>query len=1090
MANGRAELSFLLYTRMRDTEEDMDAITLCEQIKYLRKAAKITQTELADKLGVHLQTVSKWERGISVPDISQLGEIASLCGVTLEKLLQMPEDGKVYSGKFDMQNMCNKVAELRRNKGESQAELAEACNLSADSVSRWERGVSCPDVYELCQLAEHYGTSVSELYFGVNEQGEIVAPIKVKNTPRNYRMWALAATCAVLIVALTVLGVVSAVVSNISYTVTVDGVTEKVASNQLYTPEVEEKQGYILVGWTDDNGNRVSFPCSVRRNSTFYPEYRAQDYDVDYWLNGGEFQSTPEYTVNVESVETDLPTPYKDGTDFVGWYDTADYSGEQVTKLKCVFATLRLYARWQDGECTIKYYLNGGAIKTPNPETVSTKETITLNAPMRVGYIFLGWFDSADGGKEYTEVGGENASNLTLYARWQRIDCMYKVTYETDGGINSTRNVAELYPDELVGLYAPVKVGYEFLGWYDNPEFSGKAYTYLYNVMQDITLYAKYAPKTYVIVYQLDGGKYLTGEVNPNRIAYGQTVDLLPLRKYGYDFVGWYDAQFGGNKVERLDENNIDNITTLYAVFSEQEFDVTLDANGGTLPDGKGDKHTYKVKFYEEFELPTPVKKNCTFIGWRDESGATVTRVTFQNVGNITLYAAWVGEDATYRVTYDLGGGSWQGAPGPSEVAVKEYIAFPEPVRSGFIFLGWYGDDGICYAVSPAGNTNDLHLTARWQAVGTAVSADKITYISDGTSVEIVSIAYQVGDSIVLPDYIDGLPVKKLGNVFPHAKLNRVVLPDTLEEIGAQAFYDAKVSEELVIPRNVQAIGYDAFCNFYGKITFGENCRIKVIGQRAFNCAMLDNVLVLPSTVTRIEKNAFYWMAVRGLVLNEGLTYIGENGINILGGMYVYLPSTVKSCTKAGAPVYVSSANTYGISGTVASSANVRLHVGNSVTTITGECIVLPDQTQQGKRFLGWKDAQGNYVQKVYCPLSDKDLYAVFADATDSDGTTSSTPLKLRDGEKVKVSLTGLDNLYFVIDTDVQGDYIVNMKVNGVVVSDCIIYKVYYSSFTSFTTVDKLFSYTPQTVLSMRPYYSGSATFVKPFEVELAVFAV
>ena len=1069
----------------------MDAITLCEQIKYLRKAAKITQTELADKLGVHLQTVSKWERGISVPDISQLGEIASLCGVTLEKLLQMPEDGKIYSGKFDMQNMCNKIAELRRNKGESQAELADACNLSADSVSRWERGVSCPDVFELCQLAEHYGKTVSAVYYGVNEQGEVVSPIKVKTSPRNYRLWAVAMACAVVIVAFAVFGVFAAVNANMSYMVTVGDVTQKVASNQLYTPDDVEKQGYILVGWTDENGNKVYFPCSVRRNSTFSPVYEVAEYDVDYWLNGGEFQSTPDYTVNVESDETDLPKPYKEGTEFVGWYDTADYSGEPVKKLKCVFTTLRLYAKWQDGECTVKYFLNGGAIKEPNPETVSTKETVKLNAPMRVGYVFLGWFDSPDGGKEYTEVGGEEASNLTLYARWQRIDCMYKITYETDGGINSSRNVSELYPDELVALYPASKVGYEFDGWYDNPEFEGKNYTYLYNVMQDVTLYAKYSPKTYVVIYQLDSGKYLSDKANPNHIEYGQTVELLPLRKYGYDFVGWYDAQFGGNKVERLDKTNIYRITTLYAIFAEQTFNVTLDANGGTLPNGKGNTHTYKVKFYEEFELPTPFKKNCTFVGWSDEDGNIVTRVTFQNIGNITLCARWVGDDATYRVTYDLDGGKWQGTPNPSEIAVSEYVVFNEPVRSGFVFLGWYGDDGMCYTVSPAGNTNDIHLTARWQSEGTTVSADKMTYSSNGAWVEIISVNYKDGDSIVLPDYIDGLPVKKIGKIFQNANLKRVVLPDTLEEIGGQAFANTNISEEVVIPRNVQTIGFEAFVEFYGRVRFDENCRIKVIGEMAFSKSTIDNVVVLPDSVTRVEKNAFYWVSVRGIVLNEGLTYIGENGLNLLGGTYVYLPSTVKSCDMSGTLTYSSSANKYVSGDKVARSGNVRLHVGDNVTTLSGECIVLPDQTQQGKRFLGWKDDQGEFVQQVYCPMYDRDLYAVFADVTDDDGMTYLTPLKLRDGERVKVSLTGISKLYFVIDTAVKGDFIVNMKINGEPTSRCEIQKMYSSSsFVTFSNPGELFSYTPQTVLSLMPFSSGCATMNKPFEVELTVTRV
>ena len=129
-------------------------------------------------------------------------------------------------------------------------------------------------------------------------------------------------------------------------------------------------------------------------------------------------------------------------------------------------------------------------------------------------------------------------------------------------------------------------------------------------------------------------------------------------------------------------------------------------------------------------------------------------------------------------------------------------------------------------------------------------------------------------------------------------------------------------------------------------------------------------------------------------------------------------------------------------------------------------------------------------MQQVYCPTSDIDLYAVFVDVTDNDGITAATPLKLRDGESVKVRLTGMDKLYFKIDTAVKGDFIVNMKVGGVAVPDCVIYQVYYSSFANFSNVNKLFTYTPQTVLSLIPFYSGGATFVRPFEVELTVIAV
>ena len=145
---------------------------------------------------------------------------------------------------------------------------------------------------------------------------------------------------------------------------------------------------------------------------------------------------------------------------------------------------------------------------------------------------------------------------------------------------------------------------------------------------------------------------------------------------------------------------------------------------------------------------------------------------------------------------------------------------------------------------------------------------------------------------------------------------------------------------------------------------------------------------------------------------------------------------------------------------------------------------------ERGKRFLGWKNNRGEFVQQVYCPTSDIDLYAVFVDVTDNDGITAATPLKLRDGESVKVRLTGMDKLYFMIDTAVKGDFIVNMKVGGVAVPNCVIYQVYYSSFANFSNVNKLFTYTPQTVLSLIPFYSGGATLVRPFEVELTVIAV
>lgn len=53
----------------------------------MRKSQKLTQKDLAEKLKITDKAVSKWERGISCPDISLLVPLAQALGVTTSELL-------------------------------------------------------------------------------------------------------------------------------------------------------------------------------------------------------------------------------------------------------------------------------------------------------------------------------------------------------------------------------------------------------------------------------------------------------------------------------------------------------------------------------------------------------------------------------------------------------------------------------------------------------------------------------------------------------------------------------------------------------------------------------------------------------------------------------------------------------------------------------------------------------------------------------------------------------------------------------------------------------------------------------------------
>lgn len=61
--------------------------TIGKRISNLRKEKGITQEDLAERLGVTPQAVSKWENDISYPDITLLPRLAEILGVTVDELL-------------------------------------------------------------------------------------------------------------------------------------------------------------------------------------------------------------------------------------------------------------------------------------------------------------------------------------------------------------------------------------------------------------------------------------------------------------------------------------------------------------------------------------------------------------------------------------------------------------------------------------------------------------------------------------------------------------------------------------------------------------------------------------------------------------------------------------------------------------------------------------------------------------------------------------------------------------------------------------------------------------------------------------------
>ena len=88
----------------------MDQVSIGRFIAELRKDKKLTQEQLAEKLGVNNRTVSRWENGHCMPDLSLLSIIADELGVGVSELLngkRMTEEDMIA-----LRDSINAVLEL------------------------------------------------------------------------------------------------------------------------------------------------------------------------------------------------------------------------------------------------------------------------------------------------------------------------------------------------------------------------------------------------------------------------------------------------------------------------------------------------------------------------------------------------------------------------------------------------------------------------------------------------------------------------------------------------------------------------------------------------------------------------------------------------------------------------------------------------------------------------------------------------------------------------------------------------------------------------------------------------------------------
>ena len=263
----------------------------------------------------------------------------------------------------------------------------------------------------------------------------------------------------------------------IEYTITLDTNGGPVVSPIKYTVEDTFtlpyilRPGYEFAGWTLDGSGMLPFtPLIIYPGTTgdlhYKAEWRLAEYTITMDLDGGSGQEKVVYTITDEEFE--LPTPTRNGYEFVGWTGERITTPQTSVKIPKGSTGNKAYtANWKVIRYTITLVTNGGAVIASIRYTVEDSVTLPI-PPDRPGYEFSGWVLDGSGQFPSTPmiIPAGSTGDRIYKAEWRV--ATYTITYVSHGKaynwVQYTINNQVYFgtPEEDPSYYLP---GYTFVGW-------------------------------------------------------------------------------------------------------------------------------------------------------------------------------------------------------------------------------------------------------------------------------------------------------------------------------------------------------------------------------------------------------------------------------------------------------------------------------------------------------------------------------------------------------------------------------------------------------------------------------------------------
>lgn len=318
------------------------------------------------------------------------------------------------------------------------------------------------------------------------------------------------------------------------------------------------KKGYNFYGWYSEDGTRVSeytrFEYALK---DLYARWTPISFRANFYLSENSY-SAIKYTDAAYGEKYDLPDdPKQEHQTFAGWY--IEGTNERITKDSlCHFEgteydTIRIVARWENIKYKVKFIVNDALFAEIDQE-YGIKMAFPQSVPVKDGYEFMGWRD--ENGKRIWTDEYYDGNIKTAYADWYAL--YYNVTYIGYDGAQ-LRTAREDFGSYYSLFEPPVLSGYEFEGWYTQPDGKGDRIDEFskVSVAADHNIYAHYVPAevtvsegVFTVTARVEDAKYnweneliITCEYfAPDGETYGGDYNIIV---YGKNLVRKYTAWTG-----------------------------------------------------------------------------------------------------------------------------------------------------------------------------------------------------------------------------------------------------------------------------------------------------------------------------------------------------------------------------------------------------------------------------------------------------------------------------------------------------------------------------------------------------------------